>query len=57
MAERLFRAIGRPELIEDPRYATNAGARAARRGAGRDHRAFIGERTQAENVAYFEREK
>src|SRR5258708_7365773 len=23
MAERLFRAIGRPELIEDPRYATN----------------------------------
>src|SRR2546427_13299573 len=24
MAERLFRAIGRPELIDDPRYATNS---------------------------------
>lgn len=24
MAERLFRAIGRPELVEDPRFATNA---------------------------------
>ena len=24
MAERLFRAIGRPELIDDPRFATNA---------------------------------
>jgi crotonobetainyl-CoA:carnitine CoA-transferase CaiB-like acyl-CoA transferase len=24
MAERLFRAIGRPELVDDPRFATNA---------------------------------
>src|SRR6267143_2419603 len=24
MAERLFRAIGRPDLIDDPRYATNS---------------------------------
>jgi len=30
MAERLFRAIGRADMIDDPRYATNA-ARVARR--------------------------
>ena len=54
MAERLFRSIGRPELIDDPRFRTNA---------DRLHNAgaldviiggFIGERTQAENVAFFE---
>src|SRR6266581_4178973 len=40
MAERLFRAIGRPELIDDPRYAING--------------EFIAKRTLGENVAYFE---
>jgi formyl-CoA transferase len=55
MTERLFRAIGRPELIADPRYATNA----ARLAHAEELDAIIGEfiaaRTQAENVAYFEK--
>jgi formyl-CoA transferase len=57
MAERLFRAIGRPELIEDPRYATNA--ERVRHAGELDAiiGAFIAERTQAENLAYFEREE
>jgi len=54
MAERLFRSIGRPELIEDPRYRTNA----ERVKHADDLDAIIGEfvarRTQAENVAFFE---
>ena len=57
MAERLFRAIGRPELIEDPRYATNAGRVRHAEELDAIIGAFIGERTQAENVAYFEREE
>ena len=55
MTERLLRAIGRPELIADPRYATNA----ARLAHADELDAIIGEfiaaRTQAENVAFFER--
>jgi len=57
MAERLFRAIGRPELIEDPRYATNAGRVRHAEELDAIIGAFIAERTQAENVAYFEREE
>jgi crotonobetainyl-CoA:carnitine CoA-transferase CaiB-like acyl-CoA transferase len=57
MAERLFRAIGRPELIEDPRYATNAGRVLHAEELDAIIGAFIAERTQAENVAYFEREE
>ncbi len=54
MTERLFNAIGRPDLITDPRYLTNAlrVPRAAELDAIIG--AFIGERTQAENVAFFE---
>lgn len=54
MAERLFCSIGRPELIEDPRYCDNehrvrhAGELDAIIGA------FIAQRTQAENVRFFE---
>ena len=55
MAERLFRALGRPELIEDPRYATNSGRLKHVEELDAIIGAFIGERTQAENVAYFER--
>jgi len=55
MAERLFRAIGRPELIEDPRYATNSGRLMHVEELDAIIGAFIGERTQADNVAYFER--
>ncbi|KAB2849914.1 MAG: CoA transferase [Hyphomicrobiaceae bacterium] len=54
MAERLFRAIGRSDLIDDPRFSTNAlrveNAEALDRIIG----AFIAERTQAETVAFFE---
>jgi formyl-CoA transferase len=55
MTERLFRAIGRPELIADPRYATNAARLAHAEELDAIIGAFIAERTQAENVAYFEK--
>lgn len=55
MAERTFRAIGRPELTADPRYRTNA----ARVTHAADLDMIIGEfvarRSQAENVDYFEK--
>jgi formyl-CoA transferase len=54
MYERTVRAIARPELVDDPRFRTNgdrvANADALEAVIG----AFIGERTQAENVAFFE---
>ena len=53
MAERLFRAIGRADLIDDPRYATNS----ARLKHADDLDAIIGgfiaARTQVENVEHF----
>jgi crotonobetainyl-CoA:carnitine CoA-transferase CaiB-like acyl-CoA transferase len=54
MAERLFRAIGRSELIDDPRYRSNADR--VQNAAELDAiiGAFVAERTQAENVAFFE---
>jgi formyl-CoA transferase len=54
MAERVFASIGRPELIHDPRYATNAGR--VKHAAELDEiiGGFIAEKTQAENVAFFE---
>jgi crotonobetainyl-CoA:carnitine CoA-transferase CaiB-like acyl-CoA transferase len=55
MTERLFRAIGRPDLITDPRYATNAARLANADELDAIIGAFIGERTQAENVAHFEK--
>ncbi len=55
MAERLFRAIGRPELSDDPRYATNAGRLRHADELDAIIGGFIAQRTQAENVAYFER--
>ena len=54
MAERLFHSIGRSELVDDPRYRTNA----LRVKHAEELDAIIGEfvarRTQAENVAFFE---
>ncbi len=54
MAERVFASIGRADLIDDPRYRTNA--ERVKNAAHLD--AIIGEfiarRTQAENVAFFE---
>jgi crotonobetainyl-CoA:carnitine CoA-transferase CaiB-like acyl-CoA transferase len=54
MAERTLRAVGRPELIDDPRYRTNADR--VRNAAELDAiiGAFVAGRTQAENVAFFE---
>jgi formyl-CoA transferase len=55
MAKRLFVSIGRPKLIEDPRFRTNAD----RVKHAEDLDALIGEfiaaRTQDENVAFFEK--
>ena len=55
MAERTFRAIERPDLIDDPRFRTNADR--VKNAATLDAivAEFIGHRTQAENVALLER--
>jgi len=55
MAERLLRAIGRPELVTDPRFATNAARVQHAEELDAILGAFITQRTQAENVAFFER--
>ncbi len=55
MAERLFRSIGREDLISDPRYRTNAGRLSHADELDAILGAFIAERTQEENVAYFDR--
>ncbi|MBI5424516.1 MAG: CoA transferase [Opitutae bacterium] len=55
MAERLLRAIGRAELIDDPRFRTNAARVAHAAELDAIIGTFIAERTQAENVAFFER--
>jgi len=55
MAERLFRAIGRPELIDDPRYATNSERLRHADELDAIIGAFIAQRTQAENVEFFEK--
>jgi crotonobetainyl-CoA:carnitine CoA-transferase CaiB-like acyl-CoA transferase len=55
MAERVLASIGRADLNDDPRFSTN-GAR-VQNAAELDAiiGAFVAERTQAENVAFFER--
>jgi crotonobetainyl-CoA:carnitine CoA-transferase CaiB-like acyl-CoA transferase len=54
MVDRLFRAIDRPDLIDNPRYRTNADR--VKHAAELDAiiGAFVATRTQADNVAYFE---
>jgi formyl-CoA transferase len=54
MAERLFRAIGRPDLVDDPRFRTNADRLRHAEELDAIIGAFIGTRTQAENVGFFE---
>ena len=54
MAERLFRAIGRADLVDDPRFRTNADRLAHADELDAIIGAFIGARTQAETVAFFE---
>ncbi|MBI3373059.1 MAG: CoA transferase [Betaproteobacteria bacterium] len=54
MTERVFRSIGRADLVEHPGYRTNA--ERVKHAAELDAiiGAFVAGRTQAENVAYFE---
>jgi formyl-CoA transferase len=54
MAERLFRAIGRPELNDDPRFRTNADRLAHRDEIEAIVAGFIAARSQAEALAFFE---
>jgi crotonobetainyl-CoA:carnitine CoA-transferase CaiB-like acyl-CoA transferase len=54
MAERLFRAIGRPDMVDDPRFRTNADRLRHADELDAIIGAFIGARTQAENVSFFE---
>jgi crotonobetainyl-CoA:carnitine CoA-transferase CaiB-like acyl-CoA transferase len=54
MAERTFAAIGRPDLIDDPRYRTNAERVKHAEELDAIIGAFIARKTQAENVAFFE---
>ena len=54
MAERLFRSIERPDLIEDPRFRTNADRVKHADELDAIIGAFIAERTQTENVTFFE---
>ncbi|MEM7742665.1 MAG: CoA transferase [Pseudomonadota bacterium] len=54
MAERFFRAIGRPELIEDPRFATNSDRVAHNDALDPIVAEYMGRYTQAELLALFE---
>jgi len=54
MAERLFASIGRPDLASDPRYRTNADRVRHAEELDAIIGAFIAQRTQTENVRFFE---
>ena len=54
MAERTFAAIGRPDLIDNPRYRTNNDRVKNAEELDAIIGAFIAQKTQAENVAFFE---
>ncbi|MBO0712374.1 MAG: CoA transferase, partial [Acetobacteraceae bacterium] len=54
MTERLFRAIGRADMIEDPRFRTNAERLSHIDEVEEPIMALIGSRTLAENIAVFE---
>jgi crotonobetainyl-CoA:carnitine CoA-transferase CaiB-like acyl-CoA transferase len=54
MAERLLRAVGRADLVDDPRYRTNADRLANREEIEAIVRDFIAAQTQAEALAFFE---
>src|SRR5258705_238672 len=55
MAERVFHSIGRPDLGDDPRFRTNADRVRHAEELDAIIGAFIAQRTQAENVAFFEK--
>lgn len=54
MAERVLRSIGRPELVEDPRFKTNEARLVHVEELDRIIGEFIAQRTMDENVAFFE---
>jgi crotonobetainyl-CoA:carnitine CoA-transferase CaiB-like acyl-CoA transferase len=54
MAERVFASIGRADLIDNPRYKTNAARVQNAQELDRIIGEFIAGKTQAENVAFFE---
>jgi crotonobetainyl-CoA:carnitine CoA-transferase CaiB-like acyl-CoA transferase len=54
MAQRLFQAIGRLDLADNPRFSTNAGRMKHAGELDALIGAFIAQRTQAENVTFFE---
>jgi crotonobetainyl-CoA:carnitine CoA-transferase CaiB-like acyl-CoA transferase len=54
MAERLYAAVGAPDMIKDPRFATNSARLANVDAAERPIRAFIAARDCAECLALFE---
>jgi crotonobetainyl-CoA:carnitine CoA-transferase CaiB-like acyl-CoA transferase len=54
MAERVMHAIGRPEVVRDPRYRTNADRVKNAEWIDGIVGGFVALRTQAENVAFFE---
>ena len=53
MAQRVLRAIGRPELVDDPRFRTNADRLRNVEALDAIIGDFIAQRSQAENVAFF----
>ena len=55
MAERVFTSIGRADLIDNPRYRTNADRVANAAELDSIIGEFIVQRTQVENVAFFEK--
>lgn len=54
MAERLFKSIGREDLITNPRFATNAERVRNVDELDKIVADFIAQKTQSENVAFFE---
>ena len=54
MTEKLFRAIGRPELITDPRFADNAARVAHGEALDAIIGGFVAERSLAETLAHFD---
>src|SRR6185312_14347786 len=55
MAERLFRAIGRPDMIADSRFRTNADRVRNAEECEAPIAAFIAERSLEDNLAFFEK--
>ncbi|WP_158741883.1 CaiB/BaiF CoA-transferase family protein [Acidisphaera sp. L21] len=53
MTERLFRAIGRADMLEDPRFRTNSDRLAHVNEVDQIVGGFIAARTLAENLAFF----